>query len=214
MQVEHSKKVLTCKNIKAKSFSIFDWFEFYFHHQELLNECCSFRSICLLKPFFEVLLYFLFLLKLFSFLFNKELELEHIIDSYKRISFHLYEWNSTVSRLQNHDGEAVYFLPLSPPKFLALVWLTSEGWKAVSTLEPPIGFELRTPEMGVQRLEGFQAWTIFAKNFILHVPLGSNALLGAFAEEMFVRKNDFWVHFHDISSIVVTFWVTSATAWS
>ena len=145
--------------------------------------------------------------------FNKELELQHIIGSYKRISFHLYEWNSTVSRLQNHYGKAVYFLPLSPPKFLALVWLTSEGWKAVSTLEPPIGFELRTPGMGVQRLEGLQAWTIFAKNSILHVPLGSNALLGAFAEEMFVRKNDFWVHFHDISSIVVIFWVTSATAW-
>ena len=29
-----------------------------------------------------------------------------------------------------------YFLPLSFQKFLVLIWLTSEGWKAEATLEP------------------------------------------------------------------------------
>ena len=37
--------------------------------------------------------------------------------------------------------EAVYFLPLSSQKFLVLILLTLEGWKAESTLEPPSGFE-------------------------------------------------------------------------
>ena len=50
-------------------------------------------------------------------------------------------WASTASRLQNHYEETVYFLPLSPQKFLVLVWSTSEEWKAKSTLEPPSDFE-------------------------------------------------------------------------
>ena len=33
----------------------------------------------------------------------------------------------------------VYFLSLSPQEFLVLVWSTSEGWKAESTLELPRG---------------------------------------------------------------------------
>ena len=40
--------------------------------------------------------------------------------------------------------EAVYFLPLSFQKFLVLILLTSEGWKAELTLELPNGFEHRT----------------------------------------------------------------------
>ena len=38
-----------------------------------------------------------------------------------------------------HHEEAVYFLPLSSPKFQVLIWLTSERWKV--ELEPPTGFE-------------------------------------------------------------------------
>ena len=49
----------------------------------------------------------------------------------------------------SHFEEAVYFLPLSSQKFLVL---TSEGWKAESTLEPPSGFEHGTPGLGIQRL--------------------------------------------------------------
>ena len=52
---------------------------------------------------------------------------------------------STASMLQSNFGEAVYFLPLSSQKFLVLILLTSEGWKAESTLEPRIGLELGTP---------------------------------------------------------------------
>ena len=37
--------------------------------------------------------------------------------------------------------ESVYFLPLSPQKFLVFTLSTSEEWKAESTLEPPSGFE-------------------------------------------------------------------------
>ena len=60
-----------------------------------------------------------------------------------------YGWGSTVSRLQSHYEETVYFLPLSSQKFLVLILSTSEGWKAELTLEPPSGFELGTPELGI-----------------------------------------------------------------
>ena len=52
----------------------------------------------------------------------------------------------------SHFEEAVYFLPLSSQKFLVLILSISEGWKAESTLEPPIGFEHGIPELGIQRL--------------------------------------------------------------
>ena len=58
---------------------------------------------------------------------------------------------STVSKLQSHYKEIVYFLPLNPQKFLILIWSTLEGWKAKSTLEPPISFEHGTPALGIQR---------------------------------------------------------------
>ena len=48
--------------------------------------------------------------------------------------------------------KAVYFLPLSSQKFLALILLTSEGWKAESTFESPSGFEHGTPGLEIQRL--------------------------------------------------------------
>ena len=44
---------------------------------------------------------------------------------------------STVSRLQSYYEKTVFFLPLSPREFQKLISLTSEGWKAESTLEPP-----------------------------------------------------------------------------
>ena len=49
----------------------------------------------------------------------------------------------------SHFEEAVYFLPLSPLKFLILTLSTSEGWKTKSTLEPPSGFEHGTPQLGI-----------------------------------------------------------------
>ena len=52
----------------------------------------------------------------------------------------------------SHFEEAVYFLPLSSQKFQVLIWSTSEGWKAESTLEPPSGFDHGTPGLGIQRL--------------------------------------------------------------
>ena len=51
-----------------------------------------------------------------------------------------------------HFEEAVYFLPFSSQKFLALILSTTEGWKAKSALEPPSGFEHGTPELEIQRL--------------------------------------------------------------
>ena len=38
------------------------------------------------------------------------------------------------------------------PKFLFLILLTSEGWKAESTLEIPGGFKHGAPGLGIQRL--------------------------------------------------------------
>ena len=52
-----------------------------------------------------------------------------------------YGWGSTAWRLQSHYDEAVYFLPLNSQKFLVFIWLTSEKWKAESTLEPLSDFE-------------------------------------------------------------------------
>ena len=52
----------------------------------------------------------------------------------------------------SHFAEAVYFLTLSPQKFLVLTLSTTEGWKAESTLEPPSGFEHGTPGLRIQLL--------------------------------------------------------------
>ena len=57
-------------------------------------------------------------------------------------------WHSTASRLESHFEEGVYFLPLSSHKLLLLI-LISEGWKTESILEPPSGFEHRTPELRI-----------------------------------------------------------------
>ena len=54
----------------------------------------------------------------------------------------------------SHFEQAVYFLPFSSQKFLVLILLTSEGWKAELTLEPRSGFEHGTPGLGIQRLKG------------------------------------------------------------
>ena len=48
-----------------------------------------------------------------------------------------YGWDSTVVRLQNHYERTVYFLPLSPNKFMGLILLTLEGKEAESALESP-----------------------------------------------------------------------------
>ena len=45
-----------------------------------------------------------------------------------------------------------FILPLSPQKIMVFISLTSEGWKAKLTLEPPSGFEHGTPGLGIQRL--------------------------------------------------------------
>ena len=52
----------------------------------------------------------------------------------------------------SHFEETVYFLLFSSQKFLVLILLASEGWKAESTLEPPSGFEHGSPGLGIQRL--------------------------------------------------------------
>ena len=52
----------------------------------------------------------------------------------------------------SHFEKALYFLLLSPQKFLALILSTSEGWKAESTLEPLSGFEHGIPALGIQCL--------------------------------------------------------------
>ena len=64
-----------------------------------------------------------------------------------------YLWMGlTTSRLQSHNEETVYFLKLSPWKFLVLISSTSEWWKAESTLEPPCGFKHGNPGFGIQCL--------------------------------------------------------------
>ena len=57
-----------------------------------------------------------------------------------------------LSQGYSHFEEAAYFLPLRSQKFLVFILLTSEGWRAESTLVPPSGFEYETPGLGVQCL--------------------------------------------------------------
>ena len=70
---------------------------------------------------------------------------------------------SITSRLQSHFEEAVYFLPLSFQKFLVVIWLTSEGWKAESTLEQPSGFKHETPGLVIQQLNHYVIIQKFSK---------------------------------------------------
>ena len=48
----------------------------------------------------------------------------------------------SISRIESHYEEAVYFLPLSSQEFQVLNWSTSAGWKAELTLQPASGSEL------------------------------------------------------------------------
>ena len=64
-----------------------------------------------------------------------------------------YGWGSTISKLQSHYKETVYFLPLIPQEYLVLISSISEGCKVESTLEPLRNFESGTPGLGIQRLK-------------------------------------------------------------
>ena len=62
-----------------------------------------------------------------------------------------YRWGSTVSKLEPLWGGNLLFTI----KFLKISGIhlsTSEGWEAESTLEPPSGFDYKTPGLGTQRL--------------------------------------------------------------
>ena len=75
-----------------------------------------------------------------------------ILNLLKNFMAPFYGWGSTALRLQSHFEKVVYILPLSPQKFLLLIWSVSEGWKAESTLVLPSGFEHGTPGLGIQLL--------------------------------------------------------------
>ena len=48
-----------------------------------------------------------------------------------------YGWGSTAAKLQSHYEGIIYFLPLNPQKFVAVILLTLEEEKAESALESP-----------------------------------------------------------------------------
>ena len=62
-----------------------------------------------------------------------------------------YGYGSTASTLEPLQGGSL-LLPLSSQKFLMLILSTLEGWKAELTLEPPGGFELGSPGLGITSL--------------------------------------------------------------
>ena len=62
-----------------------------------------------------------------------------------------YGWGSTVSRLKPLRGGSLLFTT-SSQKFLVLILLTLERWRAKSTLEPASGSEHGNPELGIQHL--------------------------------------------------------------
>ena len=78
----------------------------------------------------------------------------------------IYNWllslNLIYNTLRSGTGSSstimfkiVYFLPLSPQKFLVLTLSTLEGWKGKPTFEPPSGFEHETPRLGIQHLNHY-----------------------------------------------------------
>ena len=76
-----------------------------------------------------------------------------------------YGWGSIVSKQQSYYEETTYFLPLSPQEILVLIWSTLKGWKAVSTLKPPLnGFELRTLDWESKTLTTRSYNTIFLQH--------------------------------------------------
>ena len=70
-----------------------------------------------------------------------------------------YGWGSTISRLEPLRGGSLLFTTKFP-KIPGTHISTSEGWTAESTLEPPNGFEHRTPGLGIQRLNIKAPWRI------------------------------------------------------
>ena len=69
-----------------------------------------------------------------------------------------YELGWTVSRLQCHNEETVYFLLLYLQDFLVLIWSTSEGWKAKLTLDPTSGFDLESMNGDYQNISTKNIW--------------------------------------------------------
>ena len=49
-----------------------------------------------------------------------------IFTSKRDFTTSFYGWSSTVSGLQSHHKETVYFLPFGPQDFMVLIWSTSE----------------------------------------------------------------------------------------
>ena len=62
-----------------------------------------------------------------------------------------YGWGSTASRLQPLQGGSLLFT-IQFPKIPGTHFIDLERMKAESNLEPPSGFERRTPGLGIQRL--------------------------------------------------------------
>ena len=62
-------------------------------------------------------------------------------------------WGSIVSRLQSHYKESDYFLPLSPQKFMVIIWLAFlwMGFNCLNTTEPLQGdgllYTTKSPEI-------------------------------------------------------------------
>ena len=63
-----------------------------------------------------------------------------------------YGLGSTVSKLQSHYKDTVYFLALSLQGYLVLISSTLEERKAEPTLKPPSGFQPNTFRLGIQHI--------------------------------------------------------------
>lgn len=64
------------------------------------------------------------------------------------VIFHAY--GSTISRAESNWEEEVYFSPLIFREFLAIIWLTLDGWNAELNLEPASDFEPERHWLGNQ----------------------------------------------------------------
>ena len=62
-----------------------------------------------------------------------------------------YGWGSIASRIKPLWGGSLLY-NIRSPEIPGTHLSTSEGWKTVSTLEPPSGFDHETPGLGIQHL--------------------------------------------------------------
>ena len=99
-----------------------------------------------------------------------------------------FGWGSTVSRLQSHYEETVYFLPFSCQEFLVFNWSILEGWvdwESSALATRPLLQSWRKPE----NLSKFVSWIPAAEVPYKQLIYISSSIFGFHSLDNFGAKN-------------------------